>query len=342
MVAHHLILTLPWFADRVELKNLGPKGEFEFSMHRLFEYSPLHILFGGTEAVVVFFVLSGYVLVFAIKKSNLGNYVLHRLIRLYTPIVTAVCVSSLLLLAQRRLPLQGASWWLNSHAITYSNNSLFRNLSVIDGTDWMNSSLWSMRYEIVFSLAVLVILGLKPRKSLQIFMTALCLISTLILLGMHFNLDLVSWLPVFFAGSALHLIPDRYSEKSSIKFLIGCFVMFIPWYFAGFGFGLNPGVSRVLMTFGAMFVVDSCRNESGYVSKILSMKLFQLAGKYSYSLYLIHVPILTSVWFVMGFTESNFGWLLRTFISIGFILIGTWVIFKSAEGPSLKWIKNKN
>ena len=58
VVVHHLLLTLPWFADRVGLGLLGPKGQFIFSWHNLFEYTPLHILYGGTEAVVIFLYLA--------------------------------------------------------------------------------------------------------------------------------------------------------------------------------------------------------------------------------------------------------------------------------------------
>ena len=69
VVVHHLLLTLPWFADRVGLGQLGTKGQFTFSWHNLFEYTPLHILYGGTEAVVIFFVLSGFVLINPVNKQ---------------------------------------------------------------------------------------------------------------------------------------------------------------------------------------------------------------------------------------------------------------------------------
>jgi peptidoglycan/LPS O-acetylase OafA/YrhL len=341
VVLHHLLLTLPWFADRVELGNLNPKGEFSFSIHRVFQYTPLHIFYGGTEAVVVFFVLSGYVLVYSVKLRNLTQYVLNRFVRLYIPIVAAVLCAAILLRIQDRKPLTGASWWLNSHAIPFSNSSLIHNFWVLDGTDWMNSSLWSMKYEIIFSLMVLVIAGFAIRNSVPKFFLMILSITVLILIGMQLKLDLLSWIPVFFAGSALHFLPTGYLLNSVPKFILGSIIMFTPWYFAGFGYSLNLGLSRGLMTIGALMIVDSCRQENTFVTKIFTLKPFRLAGKYSYSLYLIHTPILTSVWFAMGFTESKSGWMIRTLISISCIALVTYIIYKVAEEPSLKWIKRR-
>jgi peptidoglycan/LPS O-acetylase OafA/YrhL len=59
-------------------------------------YTPLHLWWAGREAVIVFFVLSGYVL----ARSAYGRtftwlaYYPSRLIRLYLPVVAAVLWSS--------------------------------------------------------------------------------------------------------------------------------------------------------------------------------------------------------------------------------------------------------
>jgi peptidoglycan/LPS O-acetylase OafA/YrhL len=341
VVVHHLLLTLPWFADRVSMENLNRKGEFTISVYRLLEYTPLHLFYAGTEAVVVFFVLSGYVLVHAVDLIKTRDYVLNRFIRLYIPIFVAVLFSGIFLGAQDRTPLAGATWWLNSHAIPFSGNSFIRNIWVLDGTDWMNSSLWSMRYEVIFSLVVLIFASVNLRTSILKFLVSMLAIGLVLVIGIRFEMELLTWLPVFFAGSALHLLPERYFAKSFIKFSLGCFVILLPWYVAGFGYTMNNGVSRVFMTIGAVFIVDSCREESSSVSRMFTTKFFRSAGKYSYSLYLIHVPILTSVWFAMGFTESKSGWLLRTFVSISCIAVGTFLVYKLAEEPSLKWIKRR-
>ena len=210
VVIHHLLLTLPWFADRVGLGNLESRNHFRVSFHRIFEYSPLHILFGGTEAVVIFFVLSGYVLIIAVTEEKVVNYLRHRLVRLYVPIIAAVALAAGLVQIIQRSKSSLNSWWLNSHAIQFSTSSLFKNFWVIDGTDWMNSSLWSMRYEIIFSLLVVVFCGVVFVPSKVQFCFALLGVAAFVWIGMHFGLDFLSWLPVFFAGTALHLLPENH------------------------------------------------------------------------------------------------------------------------------------
>ena len=342
VVAHHLLLTLPWFADRVELGQLGAKGQFTFSWYNFFEYTPLHILYGGTEAVVIFFVLSGFVLINPVSKQSLVTYTRNRLVRLYAPIIAAVLLAGGLVKVIPHQKMDDASWWLNSHAIPFTFGSLARNIWVLDGTDWLNSSLWSMRYEVVFSLCVMVFAGFEFKKSASRFIRAFIIVVATIWIGIHFGLDLLSWLPVFFAGSALHWLSQGKFFSSGLKAIIGWFVMFVPWYFAGFGYLLSTSVSRICMTLGAVLIIDACRDQGSAVSRVLSTRPFKLAGRYSYSLYLVHAPILTSVWFAMGATESHVGWLLRAGISILFIGLGTALVYTVAERPSLKWIQSKS
>ncbi len=341
VVLHHLLLTLPWFADRVGLGELGPKGEFEFSFHRLFEYTPLHVFYGGTEAVVVFFVLSGYVLIYAIAGEKSFGYLRFRLVRLYSPIIMASVLASILIVLVQRKPQPFGSWWLNSHAVQFESASLFRNLLVIDGTDWMNSSLWSMRYEILFSIAILVLVSVRFTFSYKKFITSFFFIASFISIAMAYNFDLASWLPVFFAGTAIHFLPLRKHITGLTEALLGVFVMFLPWYFAGFGYSINAALSRIVMVCGAVLIVDACRYKDSKLTKLLSSRSLKFAGKYSYSLYLIHAPVLTTVWFFFGATDSNAGWILRAGASCVFIAIGTFIVHKFAEEPSLKWIKKQ-
>ena len=341
VVVHHLLLTQRWFADRVGLGALGAKGQFTFSIHHLFEYTPLHIFYGGTEAVVIFFVLSGYVLINPVNKSNLSSYVRNRMVRLYVPIFAAILLAFLLVKGISHKKLDGASWWLNSHANDYGLSSLLKNLWVVDGTDWLDSSLWSMRYEIIFSLCVMVFAGFVFKASAKSFVKALAVVGMAIYVGVHFSLDLLSWLPVFFAGSSLHWLGRGRYLSGGVKAFIGWIVMFIPWYFAGFGYSLSAALSRFLMTLGAVAIVDACRDSGNVVSRALSTKPLQSAGKYSYSLYLVHAPILTTVWFAMGVPSGHVGWLVRAALSVVGSVVGTALVYTIAEKPSLRWIHSR-
>lgn len=341
VVMHHLLLTLPWFADRVFLGRLGPKNRFTFSVHNLFEYTPLHMFYGGTEAVMIFFVLSGYVLVNSVSKDHFSNYVRNRLFRLYAPIIVSVTLAAGLVLFISRKTVSGGSWWLNAHAIKPTLESYFKNLWVLDGNDWLNSSLWTMRYEIIFSLAVTVFCKITFKKSAHIFIIVLVLVSGLTWLGMRYSLDLLGWIPVFFAGSALHWLSEDRFKAPSLRAVLGIVILFSPWCFAGFGYSMSPILARILMTIGAVIIVDVSRGIKNPVSKVLSKKLPRLAGKYSYSLYLTHAPVLTTVWFVMGNPIGHRAWLARFLVALVCIGACTTLVYQLGEKPSLAWIHAK-
>jgi peptidoglycan/LPS O-acetylase OafA/YrhL len=118
-------------------------------------------------------------------------------------------------------------------------------------------------------------------------------------------------------------------------------ILFTSWYFADFGYTLNPTIDRILMMLGAVILVAVCRNPRSLVSRLLSRKFPVMAGKYSYSLYLIHAPILTTVWFAMGQPIGHIAWLVRFLVAVVCIGLGTSVIYQLGEKPTLKWIHSK-
>ena len=341
VVLHHLLLTIPWFADRVGFGQLGPKGRFNLTIHNLFEYTPLHVFYGGTEAVMIFFVLSSYVLINPVSRESIFSYARNRLLRLYAPIFIAVTMASGLVLLFPRKAQAGGSWWLKSHAIKFTFASYFKNIWVVDGNDWLDSSLWTMRYEIVFSLLVVVFAKFVFKKSFSIFAIVVIAISTLIWIGITYNLDLLGWLPVFVAGSALHWFPEDRSRFPYLRFTSGLLLLFFPWYLAGFGYTVSPTLDRIIMTLGAVMIVDICRQPNNGVTALLSRRLPKTLGKYSYSLYLIHVPVLTTVWFVMGSPLGKLALILRFIISLSCISICTQIVYQLGEKPSLRWIHSR-
>ena len=64
VVVHHSMLVSPNLAAAYY------GGEVEGLAANIVTYSPLHLLWGGKEAVVVFFVLSGLVLVLAMRSMR--------------------------------------------------------------------------------------------------------------------------------------------------------------------------------------------------------------------------------------------------------------------------------
>jgi len=345
VVCHHILLTDSWIADRVRGESVGGglKGRFVgLDARNIIEYSPLHFFYAGGEAVIVFFVLSGYVLGFAIQKSDLRMFLSNRVIRLWTPIAGAAIVSSVLLAAVPRREQTGQSTWLKHHVGQLHIDSVIRNIWCLDGTSpSLNSSLWSMRYEIIFSMAIIVLAGINFRKKYSNFLFGIVIIYFAMGTGIMFHLDLLTYLPMFFSGTALHWLPEN-SRFTGLRVLLGVVVIVSPWYFVGFGYPRGGFTGPILTLLGAIVIVDGCRIPNTRVSKFLNWKPISLAGRYSYSLYLIHAPVLETVWFAMGQPKSSLSWFLHLLVSTCAITISTILIYKIFESPSLKFIYKRN
>ena len=339
VVLHHHLLTIPWFSNRVNLQGSGKPGHLvEMNLHDAIEYSPLHIFYAGTEAVTLFFVLSGYVLVYAVNKNSIKNYLRFRLYRLYGPVIGTVCLSYFLLQLVHRRVQYGQSSWLQGHIVTPSLSSVIQNFWLVDGNTSLDSSLWSMRCEIIFSMCVMTLAGLNFDKNLRKFILLFGGALLLLFLGDHYNLDLLGYLPIFFAGSALHFLPQS-SKFTILRFAAGVLVILVPWYIVGFGYNPSLFQERLFMTLGAMLIVDSCRSEITLVARLLKWRPIQAVGRYSYSLYLIHAPILITVWFALGQPHSWSRFLLNSIVSIFCIVCGTAIIYSFFEKPVLKYIQ---
>ena len=82
---------------------------------REFYAGPVHIPQWGHEAVIIFFVLSGYVIAFVAdtKESTLRDYTISRLARVYSVVLPAVVLTGLLDFVGSRLDparLQRRGW----------------------------------------------------------------------------------------------------------------------------------------------------------------------------------------------------------------------------------------
>src|SRR6202040_1571617 len=101
-------------------------------------------------------------------------------------------------------------------------------------------------------------------------------------------------LPMFFAGIILFHLPKRQSSWMQVPSLI---VLVLSMHF-----GLADAISTISMA-GLIYSTQS----DGGPLRVLSLRPFLLFGKWSYSIYMIHIPIwyLSNIFLVarMGPTE---------------------------------------
>lgn len=347
VVLHHFLLVDNWFAD-----SLGNYGSNIFdSWKETIYYTPLHIFFAGTEAVLVFFMLSGIVLVRAFPgwASLRWSYFASRLTRLYLPIWGSILFALLLTFARpERIPA-GANWWVKGNFNTITGEGVLTNpdeaLTLVTESavlynytdlysNWLNSSLWSMKIEIVASLILFIfVLGSKR---------PLLLLGALVAVVAFAELDPVMYqylqFLMFFAAGAWLAVskfrPKRWLANVLVIFAVFAFTM--PWVLRGWDhewasadLELFAGlVAAIALGFGVL-------GDSGF-SKFLNTKPMQYLGSRSYSIYLVHAPVVTLVGFwVLRLTGSIVSWFWYLPLVLLAVLVLGELFHRAVEKPSL-------
>ena len=348
VVLHHSLLVDNWFAD-----SLGNYGANIFdSWKETLYYTPLHIFFAGTEAVLVFFMLSGIVLVRAFPgwTSLRWSYFASRLTRLYLPIWGSILFALLLTFARpERIPA-GANWWVKGNFNTITGEGVLTNpdeaLTLVTEwavlynytdlySNWLNSSLWSMKIEIVASL-ILFIFVLGSKRPL-IFLGAFVAVVAFV------DLDPVAYqylqFLMFFAAGAWLAVskfrPGRLLANALVIFSVFAFTM--PWVLRGWehewasaDLELYAGLAgAIALGFGVL--------GDSVLAKFLNTRPLQYLGSRSYSIYLVHAPIVTLFGFwVLRLTGSIVSWFwVAPFAVIAAIVIGD-LFHRVVERPSLR------
>jgi peptidoglycan/LPS O-acetylase OafA/YrhL len=120
-------------------------------------FTPLHAAWAGGEAVYLFFVLSGLVLARPWMERPSGTwraYFLKRIPRLYLPVWASVLFALVTMWLVRRSAAD-ASGWVGTHRARISRPQLLNDLILVRGpAGWANGPLWSLRWEVVFSLSL--------------------------------------------------------------------------------------------------------------------------------------------------------------------------------------------
>jgi peptidoglycan/LPS O-acetylase OafA/YrhL len=314
-------------------------------------YTPLKLATAGWESVIVFFVLSGLVVSLPVVRKRGFDWVAYfsrRVVRLMVPVMGAVVVAAAFVIAIPQRSVQPSGTWLsNSSTPNFSWEYIVKAWDLLGGDGQIDNPLWSLRWELVFSLAlpVVAIAAIAVRKW---WMAGLATAVVLTWLGVRTGSGALSYLPAFFVGAvlavrldAVRLFADRLNARRlrhPLWFLIalgGSMLMIAPWLL-GQGVGDARELVAVLKGFaplGAAGVVVAAIGWKPLHLLFVSRPL-QFAGAISFSLYLVHVPILIfSSYLFAGqpwFVPLLFAIPVAILVAVGF----TWLVEKRSHAWS--------
>ncbi|WP_040948843.1 acyltransferase family protein [Gorillibacterium massiliense] len=320
--------------------------------------SPTHLIWAGTEAVFLFFVLSGFVLslpFYSAKYSGYMPFLIKRIFRLYPPFFFTLLIALGGITLIPHGAIGGLSGWFNTlWADPIDFKSVLSHFSMIGhfNTELLDSPIWSlvveMRISIIFPLIMFVVMKFNWKITIVIAAILTVMPYQLVKLGFGNEINAfvftIAYIPMFIYGALLakHLrvIMKFYSTiptKGKVLLVLAAIFMFTCRFFPiHISFLRVPMINNTIETMGACLFVWFAVSSKVF-AKILHIKPFVFMGKISYSFYLYHMVLLISITHLLyQYVNLPVIWLLSLSLSI---LIAT-LSFKFIEQPFMTLGRN--
>lgn len=345
VLVHHAFLTVPVLADPY----LDPRATEVGSAAWWLTYTPAHLIWAGTEAVFVFFVLSGLVLALAAKPGweHLRAYYSARLVRLYLPVAAAVAFAVVLAVVVPPVWSAGSSWWMEAHTQAPSVGGVLGDLFLLVAPGSTNHVLWSLQWEVVFSLALplfILLSGLRWVSWPAKVATAVVAIGVASEIGSIALSSLaLFWLGTLMATGRDHMTlwADRLHAQARPTLwwaaILAVTAVLLSSYWLAFApgwdldtTGLAVAVARSLQAVGACMVVFLAWHWPA-ARQVLESRVTQWLGVRSFTLYLVHLPVVTTVALLFGGTPPL---AVTLVVAVPLSLLVTAVFYRYVEQPS--------
>jgi peptidoglycan/LPS O-acetylase OafA/YrhL len=284
----------------------------------------------GHQAVIVFFVLSGFFVSSSIFKAHLLNqwswkvYLINRLVRLEVVLIPALVLTyfwdSLGIHVFGVDGIYGGNG-LGSNVSNYNIldklnpsillGNIFFLQNIFTPTFGSNGALWSLANEWWYYIALPLLISLSDFRSKwnSIF---LLIYAFLLLLLTYFLVQsgIIYGFPIWLMGTIVCLMPilPIFNQNKSLGLLItilSLIVLIVSLLVVRFQLIKNDFIPDYLIGFCASLLLYFLLNNSGAVRQGFLLKISSFLASISYTLYLTHLPILL---FAKAYLLTNARW----------------------------------
>lgn len=340
VVFHHFLIALPAFWAPVQYPQPTPLWPLVFT--------PLHAVWAGREAVIFFFVLSGFVLSLPFYERPVGYraFVIKRICRIWIPYATAVVAAIVLswLLARHRIG--GLSGWFNGIWTTSLTPGLVLGHFTLIGSFpnvVLDPVLWSLVHEMRISLVFPILMFFVIRWN---WLRAIVVAATLSVLGSILPSDhqdyaaSLEFVLMFMVGALLarhrHAVSGWYrslprAARRAIP-LLAVLAYTYAWWVLPMNSRLHLGFMNDWATgLGASLLVIMAIS-SDAVAGALRRPALVLVGRASYSIYLLHaIAFLSLVYLLFPALPLWLIWPIALAATLGAALL----VYRTVEVPAI-------
>jgi peptidoglycan/LPS O-acetylase OafA/YrhL len=282
--------------------------------------TPLRIFALGHEAVILFFVLSGFVLTLQLRSSrgiSYRDYLIKRICRIYLPYLAVLVATFSIVDAMIVQPVGWAGNWFNAvWSGPFTGTEIVDHLLFIGQfkANQMNPVIWSLVYEMRISLVMpLVVLWTVWVPAVTCIGVALCASAFAFALVMmegagassaNFSSDwamTLHYLAIFVVGSLLAAHRARWRQwlmkPGRVRIVLG--VSLVLYFVSRSVMSINSGAAGQFffdwcIALGSAGLI-ACALVSTEFARLLKLRPIAFLGEISYSLYLTHAVVLLTV-----------------------------------------------
>lgn len=304
VVFHHYLLVFPSFY---------PYPAFATGWTGALLYSPLHLFWAGGEAVLFFFVLSGFVLSLTTwegRPLDMTRFLVRRLWRIWVPMMVAVTLALGAAQLLGTAPVAGSSVWFMEIWRRLDTQAYAEHVLMLGDMDHYGQALipvtWSLKWEMWGSL--LLPLVLLAARQTPLIVGVLGVLSLSWFWQAHAGqTDVLSglfhYLPMFVLGATLARHRERLAtwvaclpERTCWGLLLTALLL-IPAQWYGFSAQSEPlrSIGNDLAVLLGAAVLITLALGWPRLQRGLAHPLVRWLGRISFSLYLYHALVLTIV-----------------------------------------------
>lgn len=305
--------------------------------------SPVKLMFAGTEWVLVFFALSGLVVTLPALRPGFDwvRYYPTRFLRLFLPVVGALALAAVLIAVFPRDPstMPEGSWMRDAQATEVTVPAFLREASLLQVSYDINNALWSLRWELFFSLLlpVFVWLAVRGRRHWVVLATVSAVATVA---GRVLGIDALVYYPVFLLGALAAVRIDALRQMArtvrarwlwpSLGAIAGM-LLIASWLARPFvGGGTVAGAALWgLAGIGAALGVVLAIVWPG-LRRLLERPAMLWLGRISFSLYLVHAPLIGTVGYLVGPER----WWLTALVALPLSVGVAYVFYRWIERPA--------
>ncbi|MCI2257061.1 acyltransferase [Domibacillus sp. PGB-M46] len=321
-------------------------------------------LVNGHGSVILFFVLSGFVLsipFFNKKEIDYTPYLIKRIFRIYTPYLVAITFAIILSQLFWNIKVDEIGKW-PLWETPLNLNLIIEHIYLIGNihSEPFNGVIWSLIHELRISLIFPFVLLLVNRLDWKLNVIVCCFLSEVSGLNNVFGFQVsngyhityfhtIHYLSIFILGALLakhrtEILSFYYTKSVSIKctFLIISFLMYnLSETLTGLIYRLTE--YKIISVYSLMIVeygmalgslgILLTAIGSSKISKVLMKRPISFLGKISYSLYLYHLPVLKACIYL--FHKILPIWVICV-VAVPLVLIVSSLSWYCIENPSMK------